>query len=78
MPAWLKLPAHWGAAAFTQPSEPAGVGLAGAELFAAGHFPAPQAVRHTNSHPLDEQSLEQALLTLRQLLESSGPGQHFL
>ena len=78
MHAWLELPAHWRAVAFIQASEAAGVGLAGAELFAAGHFPSPQAVRLSISHPLDEQSLEQALLTLRQLLESSGPGQHFL
>jgi DNA-binding transcriptional MocR family regulator len=78
MHAWLELPAHWRSAAFIQAAETAGVGLAGAELFAAGHFPSPQAVRLSISHPLDNQALDQALTTLRQLLDSSGPTQHLL
>ena len=78
MHAWLELPGHWRSAAFIQACEAAGVSIAGAELFAAGHFPSPQAVRLSISHPLDDQALEQALLTLRQLLENTGPSQHFL
>ncbi len=78
MHAWLELPAHWRSAAFIQACEESGVTIAGAELFAAGHFPSPQAVRLSISHPLDDQALEQALLTLRQLLENTGPSQHFL
>jgi DNA-binding transcriptional MocR family regulator len=78
MHAWLELPAHWRSAAFIQAAEAAGIGLAGAELFAAGHFPSPQAVRLSISHPLDNQALDQALTTLCQLLESPGPTQHFM
>ena len=78
MHAWLELPAHWRSAALIQAAEAAGIGLAGAELFAAGHFPSPQAVRLSISHPLDNQALDQALTTLCQLLESPGPTQHFM
>ena len=78
MHAWLELPAHWRSAALIQAAEAAGIGLAGAELFAAGHFPSPQAVRLSISHPLDNQALDQALTTLCQLLESPGPTQNFM
>ncbi|MFC3914793.1 PLP-dependent aminotransferase family protein [Pseudaeromonas sharmana] len=73
MHAWLELPEQWRAASFIAAAEAEGIGLAGAELFAAGHFNAPQAVRLSISHPLDMASLEQALTTLASLLESSGP-----
>ena len=52
-------------------AEAEGIGLASAELFAAGHYPAPQAVRLSISHPLDNPALEQALATLARLLDSN-------
>ncbi|MGL4756793.1 MAG: PLP-dependent aminotransferase family protein [Aeromonadaceae bacterium] len=73
MHAWLELPAQWRAASFIAAAEAEGIGLASAELFAAGHFSTPQAVRLSISHPPDMASLEQALTTLARLLESSGP-----
>ena len=72
MHAWLELPAHWRSAAFVAAAEAQGIGLASAELFAAGHYPAPQAVRLSISHPLDNAALEQALITLAGLLDSKG------
>lgn len=70
MHAWLRLPEPWRAAALVAAAEQQGIGLAGAELFAAGHFAAPQAVRLSLSHPQDDAALRQALQTVRELLES--------
>lgn len=70
MHAWLLLPAYWRSQAFVQAANQLGVGVAGAELFAAAHYPAPQAVRLSISHPADNISLDQALRLLRELLET--------
>ncbi len=70
MHAWLPLPAHWRSQAFVQATNQHGVGVAGAELFAAAHYPSPQAVRISISHPADNISLDKALRVLRQLLDS--------
>jgi DNA-binding transcriptional MocR family regulator len=70
MHAWLPLPTHWRSQAFVQAADQAGVGVAGAELFTAGHAPSPQAVRLSISHPADNLSLDKALVILRQLLDS--------
>jgi DNA-binding transcriptional MocR family regulator len=70
MHAWLPLPDHWRSQAFVQAADQAGVGVAAAEMFAAGHAPSPQAVRLSISHPADNVSLDKALVILRQLLDS--------
>ena len=70
MHAWLPLPTHWRSPAFVQSADHLGIGVAGAELFTAGHFPSPQAVRLSISHPGDNISLDKALGILRQLLDS--------
>lgn len=73
MHAWLPLPPQWRAEAFVQAAREAGVVVAGAEAFAAGHFAVPQGVRLSISQPLDTQELTRGLAILRQLLEST-PG----
>lgn len=78
MHAWLELPPHWRSASFIQAAEAEGIGLAGAELFAAGHFPAPQAVRLSISHPLDNVALDRALAVLARLLEGDAATRQLL
>lgn len=70
MHAWLRLPEPWRASALVAAAEQQGIGLAGAELFAAGHFAAPQAVRLSLSHPQDEDALSRALQGVRAILEN--------
>ncbi len=70
MHAWLPLPAHWRCQAFVQAAHQHGIGVAGAEFFAAAHYPSPQAVRLSISHPADNISLDKALRQLRELLDS--------
>ncbi len=70
MHAWLPLPPYWRCQSFVQAANQQGIGVAGAELFSAAHFPSPQAVRLSISHPGDNVSLDKALCILRELLET--------
>lgn len=61
---------YWRCQSFVQAANQQGIGVAGAELFSAAHFPSPQAVRLSISHPGDNVSLDKALCILRELLET--------
>lgn len=77
MHAWLLLPEYWRSSDFVQRMDQLGIGVAGAELFAAGHFPAPQAVRLSLSHPADNRSLDKALGLIAEQLKQK-PSPHWL
>lgn len=70
MHAWLPLPEYWRVPAFVQAADQQGLGLASGDLFAAGHYPSPAAVRLSISHPADNLSLDKALSILKELLET--------
>lgn len=75
MHAWLILPEQWRAQSFIQQADAVGVGLAGGDLFAAGHYPSPHAVRLSISHPVSNTSLDEALVKLKELLNTE-PSPH--
>lgn len=77
MHAWLQLPEYWRSADFVLAMDQQGIGVAGAELFAAGHFPAPQAIRLSISHPTDNRTLDQALTRIAAQLRQE-PTPHWI
>lgn len=77
MHAWLTLPPQWRVQSFVQHADAAGIGLASGDLFTAGNYPAPHAVRLSISHPASNTTLDQALTKLKTLLKSE-PSPHWI
>lgn len=75
---WLHLPEHWRAAAFVQRAAEEDVLLKPAELFAAGQYPAPQAVRLCVGGEVSRTQLQTGLTRLTSILkELPACGQRF-
>lgn len=68
---WLTLPDPWRGAEFTAEAKRRGVIVAPAEIFAAGRTNAPHAVRICIGMPRHRNQLQQALETLRAILQGS-------
>lgn len=74
---WLNLPQPWRANAFVQHCQQAGLLVKSAEVFAAGHYAAPQAIRFSLGGRLTDQQLEQVLQTLNNILNNERPSTEF-
>jgi len=68
---WLHLPEQWRAAAFAESAAEVEVMVKPAELFAAGQYPAPQAVRLCVGGDMTRAQLQQGLQRLQTLLQET-------
>lgn len=75
---WLNLPESWGRETFTAECLRRGVAIASGELFAINRQSVPHAVRLSVTGPRREEELEQAMIVVRDLLESDEVMAHHL
>lgn len=75
---WLMLPEHWRGNDLVAAMAHQGVAIKSADVFAVGQYAAPQAVRICIGAPATEDSLQQALVRLRDTLTRPGADQQWL
>lgn len=75
---WLMLPEHWRGNDLVAAMARQGVAIKSADVFAVGQYAAPQAVRICIGAPATEDSLQQALVKLRDTLTRPGADQQWL
>ena len=71
---WLELPEPWTAELYVLRAEKVGVAINGAEWFAIGHGPVPEAVRVCIGNAPDTEILRWALESLNRLIDERRSG----